>query len=249
MILTLVPSVTNAAGLIPCGGRNENPCTICYLIVGFNGIINKMLYLSFFIALAVLAFASVMYIVSAGDSGATGMAKNAMKNATIGIVVMFSAWIIVNYTMQLLGTKPGLGIENIGGWDKFQCEGQVANTGQAININTSAPTTNNSSGSSATSSLAVLGAPCGNENLGVCYDGNWTTPCPGSQTWIRGGTSCASGLYCCAQSGKEGDKCGRRIEDTDICKPITNPPCERSSNFATIGTYYPRCGSGLDCCR
>lgn len=125
----LVYSTAVARGLVPCGGTGEEQCTICHFVIGISDIMNYIYRIVFVIGIAIFAIAGVMYTVSAGDSGMTEMAKKAMKNAVIGIVVIFGAWLIVNTTLRLLGTKTNLGIEGAGKWNEFQCAGAMGTSG------------------------------------------------------------------------------------------------------------------------
>ncbi|KKT87728.1 MAG: hypothetical protein UW87_C0025G0002 [Candidatus Moranbacteria bacterium GW2011_GWC2_45_10] len=198
-MVAFAPSETYAAGLVPCGGPGENECTLCYMIVGFNGVINAALKLSFLIALAVLSFAAVAYIVSAGDSGLTGLAKSAIKSSIIGIVVMFSAWLMVNYTMHLLGTKPNLGIVNVGKWSNFQCAGQTVGTRGMAPASASPSTASQTPAvapASPSSNNMELGEACGTNNSGKCVN---TTlgACPAGTSHVWGGNDCVWGAGCC----------------------------------------------------
>lgn len=131
MILVFVFSINEvrAAGLIPCGGSGESACTLCHLIIGINSMMNYFYKVVFFFGIAAFAVAGVMYTVSSGQSSMMEWAKGAMKNAVIGIVIVFSAWLIVNYSLQLLGAKTDLGISNVKSWDQFECKGAVGTSG------------------------------------------------------------------------------------------------------------------------
>lgn len=108
-------------GLVKCGHAGQRMCTLCDIVLGLNVIIKYIMGISLFVALAVFVIGAVMYIVSAGDTGMITKAKDAMKNAAIGIVIIFAAWLIVNYTIQILGTKSNLGITRVSGWSNFTC--------------------------------------------------------------------------------------------------------------------------------
>ncbi|HBR71990.1 MAG TPA: hypothetical protein DEA27_04305 [Candidatus Moranbacteria bacterium] len=187
------------AALIPCGrtdqaGTPDETCTLCHFIVGFHGIIEYGTRIVFVIAIAVFAIAGVMYTISSGDSGMTGMAKNAMQNAAIGIVVMFSAWLIVNYTMHLLGARPGLGVSATATWSKFECVAQSGPSSNSIPA-ASAPSVPVPTVSSQSSSGA-LGESCGENNSGKCMD-TFANVCPNLYKHVYGGKSCEWGLGCC----------------------------------------------------
>jgi len=68
-------------------------------------------------ALTFIVVGAVMYIVSAGNTGMIEMAKGAMKNAAIGIIIVFVAWVFINYVTMAVGATPDLAA----GWWKFKC--------------------------------------------------------------------------------------------------------------------------------
>lgn len=121
-----IPGSTESGGLIQCGRGGQRMCTLCDIIVGLNLIIKYIFRIAIALGVFGFAIAGVMYIVSAGDSSATTNAKGVMKNTTIGIIVVLSAWLIINYSMMLLGAKQNatgqntLGL-NIKGWGEFEC--------------------------------------------------------------------------------------------------------------------------------
>ena len=122
--LVFAPYAADAAGLVPCGGKGEPRCTLCHMIVGMQGLMKWGMGVAFIAGVAVFTFAGVLYIVYGGDSGRIEMAKGAMKNTAIGIVVMVSAWLIINYGMLLLGVNSGI----VGSWYKFDATCTVAPT-------------------------------------------------------------------------------------------------------------------------
>lgn len=115
------PSDDSNKGLVKCGNTGQPFCRMCDIIIGMNVIIKYAMGIAVFVALAAITIGGVMYIVSAGDQGMTTNAKEVMKNAGIGIVIIFAAWLIVNYTMVLIGTNDKFGITQTG-WNNFQCK-------------------------------------------------------------------------------------------------------------------------------
>lgn len=122
------PTTSQAAGLVPCGGRGESPCTLCHFVVGMQGLIKWGMGVAIIAGIAAITIAGAMYVVSAGNTGMIDKAKSAMKNVVIGLVVMVSAWLIINYGMLLLGAKSGL----VGTWYKFDATCTV-NVGSQAN--------------------------------------------------------------------------------------------------------------------
>jgi len=104
--------VAEAAGLVPCGGRGEPVCTLCHLIVGIQGIIAYFMKLMMFLALTIITAMGVLYIVSGGNEGMVKTAKDGLKAALSGVLIVLFAWLVVNVTMfWILPTKTDLGVQ------------------------------------------------------------------------------------------------------------------------------------------
>jgi len=97
-------SVDEGNGLITCGRPGGRMCTLCDLIKGMNDIIKYLMKIAIGMALLAMTIGGVMYIISAGDSGMVEKGKSAMKNALIGFVIIFTAYLIINTTINYLGT-------------------------------------------------------------------------------------------------------------------------------------------------
>jgi hypothetical protein len=114
------------AALVPCGRSSGTaaemaPCTVCHLVVGGKGLIDYGLKTMTFVAIAIIVAMAILYIVSTGDEGMMGTAKNGIKAALIGFAVMLGAWLIVNTTLRILSAQiPGL--TNTGGAFSFTCD-------------------------------------------------------------------------------------------------------------------------------
>lgn len=110
MAFALVPQAAQAA-LVTCGGSGQAPCHLCDLVRGVSGLINYMRTVMVYIALTVITAMGVVYIVSAGNDGMMTTAKNGIKFSLVGIVIILSAWLIVNTLMfTVFGAKSGLGV-------------------------------------------------------------------------------------------------------------------------------------------
>lgn len=120
-----VSSAQAANGIITCG-RGQNMCTLCDLIGGMNNIIQYLMRISIGVALLAMAVGGVMYIVSAGDGDLIKSAKGTMTNAAKGFVIIFTAFLIINTTINYIGSKKNAsGVAtfgmNITSWGKFDC--------------------------------------------------------------------------------------------------------------------------------
>lgn len=54
-----------------------------------------------------LIFGGVKWIISGGDKANTESARNQVTAAIIGLVIVFSAWIIMNFVLGLFGITAG----------------------------------------------------------------------------------------------------------------------------------------------
>ncbi|MCX6763244.1 MAG: pilin [Candidatus Moranbacteria bacterium] len=199
----IVPEPTwssSEKGIVPCGqGDNkDNACTLCHLVIGFQRIVQYLLWFVTTIAFVGIFFAGAMYILSTGDEGMITSAKNFLKASLIGFALVLGAWIIVNTVLWVIGTKgstptgstassstssannPGSGVLGINAisWNNFKCDAKSTTGG-----------TNNN-----TDEKKAAGSSCGTKDYpGVCTKG---TSCNGKR-WVMQGTSCDSGYLCC----------------------------------------------------
>ena len=131
-ILLSFPFVSYAKGIVPCGGPDEDPCNICYLISGVRDLINWGLGILITVALLAIFISGVMYLVSTGDPGMMESAKNFMKSALIGTVVFLAAWLIVNLVITWI--LPG-NISRVTGklnWFEIDCTVTDPNAGSDV---------------------------------------------------------------------------------------------------------------------
>jgi len=115
-LAVMFPNISHAT-LVPCGNTGQPMCKLCDLIVGINTIVKYGFGIAVIVALTFIVVGAVMYIISAGNTGMIEMAKGAMKNAAIGIIIVFVAWVFINYVTIAVGATPDLAA----GWWKFKC--------------------------------------------------------------------------------------------------------------------------------
>lgn len=123
--LYLIPDLSIAqGGFVNCEGTS---CSACNLVDMTNKIIKWLLGMVFLIFAALMSVAGFGLVTSGGNPSALSAAKDKFKNALIGIVIVFSAWLIVNTIMVKLvsdGTTAG-NITGWGPWSQVQCQEQT----------------------------------------------------------------------------------------------------------------------------
>ncbi len=105
MVFTFYPTQALAdAGipdqLVPCSGVD---CTVCNLYDGVHNIIDFLLF-AITLPLAVVAIIAggVMLLISGGSEERVSRGKSILSYAIIGILIAFSAWVIVNTILNTL---------------------------------------------------------------------------------------------------------------------------------------------------
>ena len=116
----LSPVFANAAGLVPCGGENEEPCTLCDFFLMLDRIIDFLIAppdgIVFIVAALILVIGGVMFVVSSGEPEKIATAKKTMTNAVLGIIIIFVAWLFINLFYTVIGYK-----DEWGPWNQIKC--------------------------------------------------------------------------------------------------------------------------------
>lgn len=104
----LVPVTTVfAAGstTIPAATQLENPLGQTTTINQFIGkLINAVLGLSGAVALVMFVWGGVQWLISGGSAEKIKQAKSTLVSATIGIVILFTSYTLVNAIIQALSS-------------------------------------------------------------------------------------------------------------------------------------------------
>jgi len=97
-------SNTYAAGLIPCGDRNEPVCDFNQVMELINRVIKFLLFdISIPIAAILFAYAGIILVTSGGSESARTKAKNIFINVAVGLTVALASWLIIETILSTLG--------------------------------------------------------------------------------------------------------------------------------------------------
>ena len=97
-------TTTGLAQLSQCTGTD---CTACNVVYMANGLIKWLIGFCFILFAILLTVAGVRMVTSGGNSSAVEESKNSFVNALIGLVIILSAWLIVDTIMRALVGSPG----------------------------------------------------------------------------------------------------------------------------------------------
>ncbi len=123
--LAFISSQSQAAGLVPCGGKGEPACQFCHFFVLFDNVIDFVLFtLVPPIAVLMLVIAGFMYIGAVFEFLPTpihtiSQAKSIITSVVLSLVIIFVAWILVNTFFMFIGVASWTGLK--GGWFSINC--------------------------------------------------------------------------------------------------------------------------------
>ncbi|KRT67341.1 MAG: hypothetical protein XU08_C0003G0007 [candidate division WWE3 bacterium CSP1-7] len=85
----------------------ENPITAAEDIPGLIGLVfNAILGIVGALALILLALGGIQYMTSGGDKIAVEQARGRITSAVVGLVIVFGAWLVINFIGNILTGKP-----------------------------------------------------------------------------------------------------------------------------------------------
>lgn len=116
--LFLSPLSIKAAPLVPCGGPSD-PCTACDLLVLAQNVLQFALKMAFLIVIGFVVYGGFRWIFSMGKEEYIKAGQQIITNAIIGLVIILTAWIIVNTVFWFIAQAGGW--DFTGTWYKIEC--------------------------------------------------------------------------------------------------------------------------------
>ena len=104
--MLLLPQISLAAGLVPCGGPGEPRCDFNQLMNMANILINFLLF-KITLPIAAILFAYVGFLLLFQGESKRDTAKAIAWNVVLGLIIALAAWLIVKTVLLGLGLKPG----------------------------------------------------------------------------------------------------------------------------------------------
>ena len=113
------------SGFVPCSGITCSPCD---LVVLFNTVLKWFMTMAFLLFAVLAILAGFKLISSGGNPGALKEAKGSFTNAFIGLLIILSAWLIVDTLLRKLLPNGNGEISGYGPWSSVQCATQTVAT-------------------------------------------------------------------------------------------------------------------------
>ncbi|MCH8741362.1 hypothetical protein IH779_00400 [Patescibacteria group bacterium] len=118
-----------SGGLVPCGrdcddpntGYNETcPCQLCHFFVMMDRILDFIfLILVPTVAVLMLVIGGIMFFFAGGSPQRLESAKSIITSTITGLVIIFTAWVIINTFFIIIGVNTWTGLES--GWFTIDC--------------------------------------------------------------------------------------------------------------------------------
>jgi hypothetical protein len=102
LFLLAVPFFVHARGLVPCGGYNENPCTVTDIFYLLARVSNWLIMIAGVFAVQRIGLAGFWLVVSAGNEETISTNKKALSHAVVGLVFALLAFLFVNTGVNFL---------------------------------------------------------------------------------------------------------------------------------------------------
>ena len=117
-ILFMLPTLTSAAGLVPCGGVGEPDCdNICYLVLLIKNVSNWLAVVFGIVAVIIIIIAGLRLVISVGDVSAKTNARRLISTALFGYILILGGWFIVGTFLNFL--VPG---SSYLAWSTLECK-------------------------------------------------------------------------------------------------------------------------------
>ena len=122
LFFSLMPEQVDAQGLVPCGGQNQPACQLCYFFVLFDNIVRFILFdIVPPIAVLMVVIGGVMFFAAVGDPAKISQAKSLLTAVAIGLVIIYGAWLLVNFFFLVIGVATWDGWSLKESWWKINC--------------------------------------------------------------------------------------------------------------------------------
>lgn len=115
----VLPFISEAAGLVPCGGPGEPVCDdVCYIGVLIKNIYDWVAGIGAIIVVLIIIYAGLRMVVSGGNTSAVGTTRKLVSTAVIGYIILLCGWFVVDTGLKALlaDDQTAFGV-----WNDFTC--------------------------------------------------------------------------------------------------------------------------------
>ena len=123
----LIPCGTNIQNT-PEGSVITNPCGVCHVFALIQNIYNFLIFvITPPVAIVMLGIAGFYWLTAGGNPGRFQKGIQIIKTTIIGLVMMYAAWLVVSFAINLIANKVGVAYNpavwyNPSEWFVAQCK-------------------------------------------------------------------------------------------------------------------------------
>ena len=111
--------IVQSAGLVPCGGFGQNPCTYCDLLVLADGIIRFLMYIIFPIATIMIGWGGIVIMTARESPERVKQGRAIITAAVVGILIALLSWLILDTIFKVIA--PNFEAASLGPWQQLRC--------------------------------------------------------------------------------------------------------------------------------
>jgi len=123
LVFLIVPSGAGAlceGPIVPCGREGTPECSVCHLFELFNNVLEFLLTcLVPIIGVFMLVLGGFYFLFSGSSPAMMNQARSIFTAALIGIIIIFSSWVVLNTFLSTIGVAEWTGLDS--GWWQINC--------------------------------------------------------------------------------------------------------------------------------
>lgn len=122
-LFIFLPQISDAAGLVPCGGDGEADCTTCdFFVMAKNSIDFIVVDVVTPLAALLMVTGGILLFTSGGSENQVSLAKKILYDAIIGALIIYGSWLLVDSVLLMI---TGSGADQPAGfpwpWHQVKC--------------------------------------------------------------------------------------------------------------------------------
>lgn len=118
-VLVIFPNISQAAGLVPCGGSGEPACQFCHVAELISTVAGWLAAVLGTLAAIMIIIMGLRLVASGGDAAAKTQARRVISNVIIGYIILLSGWLLVNQVLRIIANDSVNAT-----WNTVQCSVQ-----------------------------------------------------------------------------------------------------------------------------
>jgi len=104
LICSFKPNISQAEGLVQCGGPGQPRCEIVDIFKTLNNIYTFLVQtIATPLAIIAITIGGIFILVSAGNPNLAHQGKQILLWAIIGLALAWGSWVIINFILTTLG--------------------------------------------------------------------------------------------------------------------------------------------------